>query len=630
MKRLLFYLLFIIPFSIFSQSAEKLFSTAKENYYRFQYTSSIQDFANAKSFYLKKGDTKKALKCYYFLTMSYFELGQVEKALDELYEGSGLSIEKYGEESPQSGDFYVAYGKFYHLKESYDTAKIFYKAATELKKSESGTLDFGEIYANYAYTYDYNEQYDSALLFYKKSAEIVEHHLGIYHPYTEWVYASIPFPADQLGDHQTELHAALMSLDINKKLWDDQSDYVANSYAVCAVAYQHLGKYLEEKDCFQKALDIKIKIYGVNSPEAGTAYYDLGNAYARLNKFDFAIDYALKAYEIKKKILGEKSPETLKILRNIGNIYSDGGFYEKALDYYSQNLTWQQKLNKKGSPELIQPLNDIATTYEHLGKYDLALDFYKNAIALQEQHEQYKWMLSNSYISLARIFDERSDPNGAVRHLEKALEFNEKYNDNSKSEEAFINNNLGTVYVGMNEYGRAEQYLKAALDIRTELFGYNSVEVAQTLANLATLYMALEKYEEAERNYEQCQEIYEAYFGSVHLAVARLLVNMATLREKQGDLKGEIELLKKAEEINIQLNGNKSPELHTIYFNLSIAWSNLTNFTEAFASLEKATTIAKEIYGVHSLQMADIHNQTGVIKHATGRSYEAFSYHEKA
>lgn len=628
--RLLLFFLFIYPCMGQSQNPDKLFLSAQETYFQFQYSSCVKDFQKARALYLAKGDTRKVLKCYYYIAMAQFELGQINDALDELYEGSGISIEKYGEESPESGDFYIAYGRLYQLNASYDTAKMFYLGAAQLKTKQSGSLDLGELYAYLASSYDYNGQYDSALICYDRSAEIMEKHLGLYHPYTEWIYASVPYVADQLGNHQRELEAALKSLEINRRLWGDESEYVATSYVACATAYQHLGKYPEEKDCAQKALDIKVKLFGVNSLEAATAYYDLGNAHARLNQFDVAIAYQQKAYLIKKKMLGEKDQETLKILRNIGNIYFDGGFYEKSLSFYVQHLELQQKLHKSNDPGLIQPLKDVAQASEQAGQLKEARDIYQQINRIQADNASHKYQLADTYIALGRIQDELSDPKGAIEHLERALECNRLYNADLPAEKAFIYNNMATVYSGMNEYEKAKQLLNEAFAIRKAVFGTDSPEAAQSLSNLASVHVALEQYTKAEEYYEQCLIIYENYYGRSHGAVARLLVNMATLKEKQGDLKGEIDLLKRAEAMNMRLTGAKSPDLYTVYFNLAVAYSGMAQHEDAFESLNKAQAIAEGFYGKDAYQMADIYNMRGNLKHQAGQSYEAFPFYERA
>lgn len=609
---------------------DQTFHKAKDNYFRFQYTAAIQGFEQTRNYALQKGNIPIALKSFYYLAMAHFELGQIDEGLTNMWDGSDLSIEKYGEESPQSGDFYIAFGKYYHLRESYDTAKLFYLGAAELKRSESGTLDFAELYANLGYTYDFNGQYDSAVYYYELSAVLLEKLVGLYHPYTDWVYASIPYPANKSGDHKKELEAALKSLDVKGRLWGTGSEAYVSALNAVATAYEFTGDHSNEKRYAEEAESLVKRIYGINSLEHATAMYRLGNACSRLNDPETAIDYNQKALEIKKKILGSKDAEVLSIFRNIGNIYYDAGRYQQALVWYQDHFDHQVKINGKGSAALIAPYEDLGQVYEGMGNHTNALQHYQKALELKQKHSGLERGIPASLIALARIQEEKSEYQQAIKTLHEALEANSKYNDSNRETEAFIRNNLGTVYRSMDQYPEALRYLKEALAIRKEVHGESSPYLAQTLTNLGTIYLTLGQYVEAEAAFENKLKVSRTYYGPEHPEAGKALVNLANLAADRGQYPKAVQLLKEALQIQLSANGPGSPDLLSIYTNLAIAQAEFTQYTEALQTIGNAKELALTIYGEDSEQVAGIYNTTGFIHHEMGNLNQAFPLYQQA
>jgi|GEM_PF-3113571 len=615
-------------FNVSAQNARQVYDQAVKDYYNFQYTRAIGGFEQAKDYYAQSGDQKKQLKSSYYLLMSHFELGNTGEALDYLFDGLDLAVEKYGEESSEVGDFYIGYGKFYHQKESYDTAKMFYRAALELKEEQKGPLIYGEIYANLGYACDYYGEYDSALIFYRKAADIFTEQVGLYHPYTDWLYASMPYVASNSGNYEAEVESAKKSLDIKVKLWGEETEDHLGALKALAVAHEHAGNAELQKQYFEECLSLTGRLKGQKSTEYATALYQVGNAYSALNQVDQAVKYNQNAYELMRKVKGDKDPETLNLLRNIGNVNYDGGRYEQALTYYQQNLDAQIKINGKNSETVIQSLSDVAQVKENLGQFDEALELYQRVLELQKKYQTSE--LPGTYVALARLEQNRSKFQESLDLLDDALLANLKYNDGDLGREAFIKNNIGTVYRQMEEYVKAQQFYEESLEIRIKVFGEMSAEVAQTTFNLGNLYLAIGNYTAAAQAYNQTLKIEQEYYGKDHPHVANTWVAIASLRAKQGKYQEEIDLLNKALNIEISANGEQSVGLVAIYNNLAIANSNLVRFQDALEYNRKHRDLVTQIYGEHSEKMAENYNVLATIKHDMGDLNEAFGLYEQA
>lgn len=616
---LLFALLVLFVMTVKCQSINKVFEQAKTDYYNFQYTSAIDGFEIVKD---QSNNLPIKLKSYYFILMSQFELGNTSEALDHLFSGSDLAIEKYGDGSSEAGDFYIGYGKFYHQKESYDTAKMFYRAALELKDQRKEPSLVGEIYANLGYACDYYGEFDSALLFYQKSATILESTLGLNHPYTDWVYASMPYVAYNSGNYQAEVETATKSLAIKEKLWGSGTEDHFLALKALAVAYEHAGKAQLQKQYFEQVLDLALKLYGAKSKEYATTLSQLGNAYSALNDVDKAAELNIQSYELEKKLLGEKDPETLNILRNIGNVYYDGGKYQKALLYYEQNLSAQQKLFGKSSKEVIQLYLDVAQVYENTGAFDKAKTLLDQALKLQEKYA--KEQIPKTLIALARIHDINSKYKESLETLDEALLANLKYNNGDLATEAFIKNNIGIIFKVLGDYEKAMEYLNESLEIRENSFGNQSAEVAQVISNIGNVFLEKADYRKAEENFRNALIIEKSHYGPAHPQIAITLANLASVHSQLGDIRGEISLLIEAERIHIGANGKSSPELVNLYNNLSIAYIDLVILDSAQLYADKHLKLSLALYGKQSEQMADNLNLQGIIKYNQGDFNLAF------
>ncbi len=607
-------------------SSQSVYDAALKDYYRFEYTKSKDAFTKILNSGKRPTSDADLIKTYYYLSMLNFELGETDQAIQYLFDGSDATAAKFGEESPEMALYYICYGKYFHGNEVYDTAILFYQSALESKYNDE--LIEGEIWANLGYAYDYNGQYDSALIAYKLAAEILEPKLGLYHPYTDWIYASMPFVASNSKNYKEEVNSAKKSLEIKLELWGSGTDEHRSALLALAIAYEHLGDAINQKKYFEEVLVLTKTLYGEKSEEYATNLSQLGNAYGALKEVDNAVKYNQQAYELMKKLLGEKNPKTLNLQRNIGNVLYDGGRYLEAKSYYEQNLNYQLKAFGKSSPKLIQPYEDVAQVNENLGLFDVALDYYNRAKSLKK--DEFSKTLPQSYLALARISDAKTQYDQALKYLDQALLANLKFNDGSLVIEAFIKNNIGTVYNELADYNRALEYLNESLSIRENEFGRNSKEVVQSLSNIATTYYYQGLNAQSLTLYTEVKKLEVQLYGPNHPTVARTLSNLANVSGKMGQYSQEVSLLKEAEKIETTANGLEQEGLVSVYHNLVLAYSNQSNFGEAMAYSAKHKNLVSKLYGENSLQMADNLNALGTIYHDKGNTSEAISYFKQA
>ena len=613
--------LFLVVFSLvisFANSQDKNFEKAIDDYYNFQYSRVINGF---KSF-LNRQDLQ-GIKANYYTSMSYYEHGYSSEGLNYAIQASNTAVELFGENANEAAYGYIGYGKFYHEKQSYDTAELFYRAALELINGSDQKVR-GEIYCNLAYTLDYNGIYDSALIYYKKAADIMEVELGVIHPYTDWIYESIPYVAQHSAQYHEQVNASLKSLQIKKELWGEDSENYVLALRAVAVAYEWLEDFHKMDSYAQKLLTYGKRFYGLSSLEYADYLKIAGSAKQGLLEYSNAINYFLTSWELKEDLIGKASESTLVSLDALADAHYNSGDYANALKFYEQYLSNIKKSKEKGLQ--IEKMEDVAQCLEQLSRYDEAELKYRAAMDLK--YSGYENQLPHSYIALARIEEAKQQYSEAQELLNKAIVTNNQYNNSNQETYAFILNNRGILLHHQNHFDEAITSFNKSLEIRERLFGNNSREYAQTCNGLGNTYHLVGNNKSAISYFQRTYKIEIAEYGGNHPTVAATLVNMANCYSDQGQYIKANSLLEDAEKI---LEGfTKGHVIESVYSNQAINLIELAQFEAAETYVMKHHDLIDHLYGKESVNMAMNNNLEAMILHEKGDTETALTLYENS
>ena len=90
-------------------------------------------------------------------------------------------------------------------------------------------------------------------------------------------------------------------------------------------------------------------------------------------------------------------------------------------------------------------------------------------------------------------------------------------------------NNLGVIYMELDNYERALKYLEISLSIRREKIGDNHPDTATTYNNIACVYLKENKAHDARVYFEKALEIREKILGKEHLDTAMTYYGLGRL-----------------------------------------------------------------------------------------------------
>ncbi len=215
----------------------------------------------------------------------------------------------------------------------------------------------------------------------------------------------------------------------------------------------------------------------------------VGQTYLSIKDYEKALDYIESAilYFYESKDYKNLSKSFLKQ----GNIYYLKELYEVALNSYQKAISFYGNL-EEGDLELKSDIYfDLAACYNNLKNHDLAISYANEVCQIDKKlkdKERYVKSLIKSSSTLIR-----------TNKFEKAKEVLLEANyilENKKQNitKAYVENNLGLIYLETKQYDKAYEHLSEAKKLKVN---YNSDELPSTLFELHKYYLSIFKEEKA-------------------------------------------------------------------------------------------------------------------------------------
>jgi len=174
------------------------------------------------------------------------------------------------------------------------------------------------------------------------------------------------------------------------------------------ISYGQLGKYDEALADFNHALELR--------PDAPGTLINRGNAYTELARYDEALADLNRSLEL--------DPDNPAAFNNRGNAYFRLKRYDEALADFNRSLELR--------PDDADTIHNRGTVYIKLGKYNEAFADLNHALELKPDD-------ASTFYNLACLFSLWGKINDALAYLKKAIDKDEKYHEDAKTDEDFNN-----------------------------------------------------------------------------------------------------------------------------------------------------------------------------------------------
>jgi len=200
-----------------------------------------------------------------------------------------------------------------------------------------------------------------------------------------------------------------------------------------------------------------------------------------LNDFGEFKKFAFKAYEDSKKYLDTNNEFRITALNNMNIYYYSLGDFEKSIDIIQETILLDIE-NKASKLEIAKSYLNLGNSYKFLGDMENASSYYRKALEIQNGSIPDDPIISNTYQSIGRVFQQSNQLDSAIHHFLEAEKLVESIDKNSP----LINTKIENYLVLSELKNRKQDYQKSRhyidLTLALPLSDYYKILLQETLA----------------------------------------------------------------------------------------------------------------------------------------------------
>ncbi|HUZ60073.1 MAG TPA: adenylate/guanylate cyclase domain-containing protein [Hanamia sp.] len=297
-----------------------------------------------------------------------------------------------------------------------------------------------------------------------------------------------------------------------------------------------------------------------------------------------AIDYATEAKDLALKIKSQK--KLAYAYKNIGIAYYMQANYLESLGNYDKALAIFDSLDDKVGVANI--LSNEASLYFNQADDEKALELNLKSLSVAEQIGDTLRILT-ALQNIGAVYSNKSSTlDQALEYYLRALPMSESLKNNDAI--GTITVNLGEIYLSKGDDDSALIYFQKSLKAYQ-----GSANIPYTLNDIGKVYEFRKDYKTAIKYHQEAFDISQKLNAKVDMAQS--LLGLGDSYMKQGKSSIAISYYKKAEAIAKEIS-DANYELKEAYSGQAIAFSNLSDFKNAFKYESLFTDIKDSLYNL--------------------------------
>ncbi|MDH3429517.1 MAG: serine/threonine-protein kinase [Gammaproteobacteria bacterium] len=305
-------------------------------------------------------------------------------------------------------------------------------------------------------------------------------------------------PGEARGNSITAREVLDRGLESIESDLEDQPQVQATLMTTMSKVYENLGLLEVAEELLEKALTRYREIDQPPSKATGHVLHELAGVNVFQGDTDVAEKYELESLEVRRAVFGEVHETIALGLSNLGIIEYYRANYDKSLALLQESVDMLEATIGADHPDATNTVSALSALYWRTGELDKA-DLY-GSMALESKRQHYgddhpdvAVMLNNQAI----LKSDQGDMESAERLYLEAFELQKKQLGEHRLV-ANTMNNIGVFYLDTGDYSRGERMLLAAVDMWSKTLGDDNQKVFIAMTNLGRLYIEMEKFEEAE------------------------------------------------------------------------------------------------------------------------------------
>ena len=382
-----------------------------------------------------------------------------------------------------------------------------------------------------------------------------------------------------------------------------------------ALLKQIIGKEavdnLEKSNSFETEGDACFKEYEGNKEKQTQLQERQNQLREELHQY---IDNSLK--EIKDTIENEDINIAVRIAKVIE-------LYQKADQWAAATAYDKEKYSHL--------LYDYAQFLNKYGLYKDAEEVLLRLISIAEElYGKEDKSTAASYNEIGLVYMGQGDYGKALDYYFKTSEIIEKVLGTEHPDTATLYNNIGLVYDNKGDYDKALEYYFNALTIRERAFGTEHADTATSYNNIGLVYKDKGDYDKALEYYFKTLEIFEKILGTEYPSTATTYNNIAEVYYTQGAYDKALKYHFKALEIREKVLGTGHPDIATSYNNIGTVYVGQGDYDKALEYYFKDLAICEKVLGTEHPSTATSYNNIGGVYDEQGNYNKALEYLLKA
>ncbi|HJT57585.1 MAG TPA: tetratricopeptide repeat protein, partial [Ktedonobacteraceae bacterium] len=235
--------------------------------------------------------------------------------------------------------------------------------------------------------------------------------------------------------------------------------------------------------------------------------------------------------------------------------------------------------------------------HEH-AQYIEAEKFYLKALDLEEKRDEQIYPDQARILdSLAWLYLDQGAYQEAAPLFQRALTIKQTVFGSEHAEVALTLHALGRLAHAQGAFAQAKEFYQQSLAIKEQGLGSDHAETATTLHALAWLYHDQQCYDLAEPLYQRALSIRKQVFGVSHISIAISLHQLARLYHQQGRYPEAETLYKQALAMKEQIQGAHHPFTAITLHYFARLYHDQQLYTEAEALYQRALIIREKVLG---------------------------------
>lgn len=311
------------------------------------------------------------------------------------------------------------------------------------------------------------------------------------------------------GDKLAEgLKLIQQGLESEEKYYGCDNFEIATTLTDLAIAYGRVGNLRKKHDLLKRALCIEKRECGSEHYAVASTLVNLANVCGALGDIYEKCKLLEEAKRIQEKYYGVDHVQVARVLVNFGNAYLALGRFQEA--YEKQEKAWKitKKFYPSDSTERAHVLSYLGEACRKLNDLPKAKAFLSAAWEIQADDKNDDYFKAYTLVELGNIFLAQGNLEEASQKMQQALKFGEHGSDFDRCPALILE---GNIYGKSRNWSKGIEFIEHALNAQRKYYQCEHYEIARTLANLGSAYVAISDWKKAEGSLQDALLILSKY-----------------------------------------------------------------------------------------------------------------------